>query len=371
MYYDSDTIGEELVDRLLRKLERSSFDAGKEFWPHGCIEEILTPKTIADELAEHGEQAPPRGLVDFIDRESRRTFAIVLCCSLDGQKLIRAMRYFESLNFKDSDLPIVGDEFQRIFFSSTGKHRDPWNRLAVRSFNSYQWKSIAPVFNYGIRELKLESDDVFPFTWSSQRGTPGTFGEVHEVTIHPAHRSHVRLSRACAHSISTALANLFMIVNQTANVAIKKLHRAYTEDQAKMRDLEKEWQKEVKAHRDIAACNHSNIIKFITAISRDYERYLMFEWANGGNLREFWINDRPRLTKPMVKDILIQIRGLADALEEIHSKGFRHGDIKPENVLRVKTPGNDSAVGTLKICDMGLTKYHYFATQLREQATDT
>jgi serine/threonine protein kinase len=162
-----------------------------------------------------------------------------------------------------------------------------------------------------------------------------------------------------------------IIDNQRANVAIKKLHRAYTEDQPKMRELEKEWQKEVQAHKEIAKCNHSNIIKFMTAITRDYERYLMFEWANGGNLREFWAEYSPRLTKSLVKDILLQLRGLADALEEIHSKGFRHGDMKPENVLRIKTPGNDSAIGTLKICDMGLTKYHYLATQLRQQATDT
>ncbi|KAH8788006.1 hypothetical protein F5883DRAFT_531251 [Diaporthe sp. PMI_573] len=138
-----------------------------------------------------------------------------------------------------------------------------------------------------------------------------------------------------------------------------------------MRELEKEWQKEVQAHKEIAKCNHSNIIKFMTAITRDYERYLMFEWANGGNLREFWAEYSPRLTKSLVEDILLQLRGLADALEEIHSKGFRHGDMKPENVLRIKTPGNDSAIGTLKICDMGLTKYHYLATQLRQQATDT
>lgn len=191
MSSDSNSTGEELVDRLLGRLEKSSFDKGKEFWPDGCIENILTRNTLAGELAEQCNQIPPSGLVDFIDSKCRRTFAIVLCCNLTGRKLLRAMSYFERLDFKDSDLPIVGDEFQRIFFS-TGKYRDPWNGLAVRNFDFYQWKSIAPVFNYRIRELQLESGDVFPFTWSSLRGSPGTFGEVHEVTIHPAHRSQVR-----------------------------------------------------------------------------------------------------------------------------------------------------------------------------------
>lgn len=164
---------------------------------------------------------------------------------------------------------------------------------------------------------------------------------------------------------------MLIIEGQRANVAVKKLHRAYIEDHAKMRELEKAWQKEVKAHTEIATSEHPNIVKFMTAITRDYERYLMFEWADGGNLREFWLNDSPRLTGPVVKDILVQLRGLADALEEIHSKGFRHGDMKPENILRIKSPGNGSGIGILKICDMGLTKFHYLATQLREQATDT
>lgn len=152
---------------------------------------------------------------------------------------------------------------------------------------------------------------------------------------------------------------------------MKKLHHAYTDDPAKMIELEKEWHKEVQAHKTIAECDHPNIIKFMTAITRDYERYLMFEWADGGNLRQFWMNNSPPLNIDLVRDVFFQLRGLADALEEIHSKKLRHGDMKPENILRFKIHGNDSAVGTLKICDMGLTKYHYLATQLREQATDT
>lgn len=138
--------------------------------------------------------------------------------------------------------------------------------------------------------------------------------------------------------------------------------------------LEAEWRKEVQAHKEISKCKHANIIKFMAAITRDYERYLIFEWANGGNLRQFWLNHNPRLSRVLVRDIMFQLRGLADALEAIHSKGFRHGDMKPENILRVKTAGQKPSrldVGTLKICDMGLTKYHYLATQLREGGTNT
>lgn len=162
--------------------------------------------------------------------------------------------------------------------------------------------------------------------------------------------------------------------NQNSNVAVKKLHRAYTEDSIALQKLETEWRREVQALKEITKFNHANIIGFMAAITRDYERYLIFEWANGGNLRQFWLHDDPRLSRVLVKDIIVQLHGLADALQEIHKRGFRHGDMKPENILRVSTTGQSSSrldVGTLKICDMGLTRYHYLATQLREAGTNT
>lgn len=160
-----------------------------------------------------------------------------------------------------------------------------------------------------------------------------------------------------------------------ANVAIKKLDHAYSEDKDKQRELEDAWLKEVQAHKEITKINHGNIISFMTAIIRDNERYLMFEWADGGNLREFWNKNEPSLSRPLIIDVIYQLRGLADALGEIHLKNYRHGDMKPQNILRVKTPRQDDPsepdVGTLKICDMGLTKYHIMATQLRNEATNT
>lgn len=203
--------GEDLIDRLIGELKESYFDTGKEFWPHGSIKQILTARTIADKLADDRGQMPPNGLVNFIDRDCQKTFAIVLCCNLEGQKLLWAMQHFESLKFKDAYLPITGDQFENIFFSSAGKYRDPWSRLSVRNFNTYQWKSIAPVFNNRIRELRLEREDIFPFIWSSQRGTSGMFGDVHEVTIHPAHRTHVRLTTCCLHCTFIALADIWVI----------------------------------------------------------------------------------------------------------------------------------------------------------------
>lgn len=101
----------------------------------------------------------------------------------------------------------------------------------------------------------------------------------------------------------------------------------------------------------------------------------MCEWANGGNLRQFWSNE-PQLSWILVKETIHQLRGIADALKMMHGKNYRHGDIKPENIVRIKPAqqqpcSSNSYVGTLKICDMGLSKCHILATQYRYAATTT
>jgi serine/threonine protein kinase len=94
-------------------------------------------------------------------------------------------------------------------------------------------------------------------------------------------------------------------------------------------------------------------------------------------VRDFWTkNERPYLTQTLVKDVMIQLQGIIGALKMIHEKGFRHGDLKPENIVRQEFPPHGSSpsrldVGELKICDMGLTKYYIEATEFRNRSTDT
>lgn len=118
------------------------------------------------------------------------------------------------------------------------------------------------------------------------------------------------------------------------------------------------WQNEIQAYQEFAKFEHGNIIKLIAAITKDRERCLVLEWADGGNLRDFWACN-PRLGPNLVKDTILQLHGLADALGEIHRKNYRLGNIKPENILRkrirVKQPNSSGLdIGTLKICSMGL-----------------
>lgn len=92
------------------------------------------------------------------------------------------------------------------------------------------------------------------------------------------------------------------------------------------------------------------------------DHYLICEWADGGNLRNFW-NSLKSPQPGLVEEVVTQLLDLADALYTLHysSKfmegGFVHGDLKPENILRFKPEaGRPGLLGTLKIGDWGLSK---------------
>jgi serine/threonine protein kinase len=153
-------------------------------------------------------------------------------------------------------------------------------------------------------------------------------------------------------------------------------------DRPDLQEVAAHWEKEVQALRTMNELDQENIVRFITAFRRcrikndeepiREEHYLMFEWADLGNLRSLWEGtDPPELTPQLVKDVINQVWGLARALEAAHYLGstdssYRHGDLKPENILRFSSA---SSIGTLKIGDWGEAKRHDQVTELRPSKT--
>ena len=95
----------------------------------------------------------------------------------------------------------------------------------------------------------------------------------------------------------------------------------------------------------------------------------MFQWVDGGNLREFWGSHDWSRNQEIIEWSLGQIKGLADALNEWHNqfkedenKNCLHGDIKPENIVRSTQP---DSLGILQLADMGLARIHNLPTNLR------
>jgi serine/threonine protein kinase len=116
--------------------------------------------------------------------------------------------------------------------------------------------------------------------------------------------------------------------------------------------------------------DHPHIVKFVGGFKQESKSYLMFQWADGGNLREYWNDSRNwGRTEAIISWTINQMLGLAEALHEWHNyypatqMNCRHGDLKPENIVRSKGPG----LGKFQIADLGLAKVHSLPTHMRNK----
>ncbi|KAK1621936.1 kinase-like domain-containing protein, partial [Colletotrichum phormii] len=127
----------------------------------------------------------------------------------------------------------------------------------------------------------------------------------------------------------------------------------------------------------IRELKHPHLIKAIAYYRRGDRYYIIFPWAGGGNLRDYWGREPPRkLDGDFVSWALGQLCGLAGAMQKLHSaqnSACRHGDLKPENILCFEDTRRSysSSQPFLVIADVGLAKVHTLATEMRNEATRT
>lgn len=129
--------------------------------------------------------------------------------------------------------------------------------------------------------------------------------------------------------------------------------------------------REVLTLEKLADFDHNHFVALSGSFSRGDRHYILFPWANGGNLREFWVKDFRPLNREFMLEVLRQLTGLVDALCLMHDQRFRHGDIKPENILLFLEDEDDNGIGILKISDMGQARHHQHGTSVRSQPTQT
>lgn len=147
---------------------------------------------------------------------------------------------------------------------------------------------------------------------------------------------------------------------QNKDFAIKRL---YSQDEGAFRD-------EVKALKKFSNNAHPHVISLLATYKYQGSYYLIFPWADGGDLYCFW---EERMPKPPFDDMVEyskictwvakQCKGIASGLMKIHkhesSNGFHairygtHGDLTPMNILWFQ----DADGGVLKIADFGHSKY--------------
>jgi serine/threonine protein kinase len=91
--------------------------------------------------------------------------------------------------------------------------------------------------------------------------------------------------------------------------------------------------------------------------------YIIFPWAAGGNLQEFWEASEQEASPKLIFWSLQQMLGLTSAVHQLHEKfNCRHGDLKPGNILCVRQ-GEEIV---LKIADFGVSRIHHAQTTYRK-----
>ncbi|KAJ4387578.1 hypothetical protein N0V93_008173 [Gnomoniopsis smithogilvyi] len=333
--------GASLNDQLAGLLVDSRFPEATvcQFLPHGSIEQLIGRASIIDELfldesrGDNRSQVPAGSqddaLVDFILHSAKKIFTICLMSHLKLEELRTAMERFSKHSFTDEKLPVDFESKPPPF--SIDKL---WTASRINEFKVKQWRVLAPVFPKEFVRLELSERHVLPFTNVDSERKEGTFGAVD---------------------------------GTRSNVAIKEL-KAYAGGQGEnAHQIYEEWQAEAKALEETSRLDHSHIVPVKAIITKGQRNYFMFQWADGGSLRDlFQRKPKPVLTRGLVEDIAVQLTGIADALSALHNfqnnGAYRHGDLKPENILIF---GNGKRIGLWTIADMGLAKCHYVSTGLR------
>ncbi|KAK0707838.1 kinase-like domain-containing protein [Lasiosphaeris hirsuta] len=266
----------------------------------------------------------------------RKIFAILVLLNKP-----EAITNFLSSEVYDGSLPLSLDDIKKT-----------WRGGAPEDFERVQWQLLAPFFatsaSGSSHHYQLDDGDILPFVRDHDASaTPtvsGGFGVVQRVKIHEAHRDFSGTQPEFAPSRTFALKRI---------------------------PAGSEYERAAFAHEFSALKQFSGQTDHITTLLASFKhrdsQYLLFNWADGGNLRDMWKSNPGPSNLLTAKWMANQFHGLARALNIMHSRsvdktnitGWRHGDLKPENILCFRPPSDDSTgsgLPTLTIADFGLSR---------------
>ncbi|KAI0976972.1 kinase-like protein [Xylaria arbuscula] len=320
------------------------------FLPRDAVDEVITTGVVNSQLTwlpwPFSKSCDPAEA-----KEVKNLLAILGLCGME-----KDFRDLFNEGVRDKHLPLArrnsrgycndllspaGDEFKTF-----SKRKNYESR--VDEFLDKQWQVLAPVLTTSNRDIYLDGEYPLPFYDIKKISALNLNNTVYKGMLHAAH-----------------------IIPQPSNnieVAIK--------DYKDKKDFDKEKDNLLK----IQNLNHPHLIRHIATIEQVQGNIfcVIFPWANGGNLAEFWERfpngNQTRSPKLFIWS-LQQMFGLVDAMFALHDMNYRHGDLKPENILHFKDSSEssfrESKLGTLVIADVGVSKLHHLATGLRGYGTDT
>lgn len=101
---------------------------------------------------------------------------------------------------------------------------------------------------------------------------------------------------------------------------------------------------ELEVLQTLQGLNH--VVRYIDAIENEKDVYIIMEWINGMNLKEYVNQLEKPLTEQKVKELVYP---LVETLYHCHEMNMIYGDVKPENIMIEPS-------GTVKLIDFGCTR---------------
>lgn len=311
-----------------------------EFLPIADINAFTSEARIKEVLQDPDLQLQPEDIHHHLNyilqRPAKKVFLILVRC--EKSHLIADL---SSTDFSDDDLPIIERYDRDLKKMMADSAREPPKCIeffkkndAAPVFVFKQWSFMAPMFQSSRFEYELKPEIPLPLIEEGKSQQSG-FSSVRKVKVHPSH-----------------------IEGKTGYLALKQLKDM--DDQQKYLDKER---KNLVALRGL---DHPHLIKpAVICIQGEKVASFFFPWADGGNLRDFWKKD-PTDYAATSGWMLEQMTGLCGALASLAAKNCRHSDLKPENILHFF---DNTKRGTLKITDVGLSKFHILVTSRRPDGT--
>ncbi|KAL8397154.1 hypothetical protein RB594_004027 [Gaeumannomyces avenae] len=236
---------------------------------------------------------------------------------------------------------------------------EPWPPMTLDHFHEiHQWPFFAPVFD-GAQFYNMFAEKArMPFWPTDQSVKHGPFSSVEKWQVPRVHlpRDMVLPSDNSVHPC----------------VAVKVLKRDQFTSPG---DFEQAVRLEAKVLNVMSSLEHRHLIRTIACYRKGPVECFVFPWADHGNLRDYWKDSKLVANQRLAADYLwwvfLQLRGLAEAITQLHGRIIRHGDLKPENILcfRNNAKNQRDDICRLVIADAGLAKVNYQITQLRTKAS--
>ncbi|KAH8725099.1 kinase-like domain-containing protein [Phaeosphaeriaceae sp. PMI808] len=330
----SSAASEDLYCELDDALKQGAL-GGQKFLPLDVLEEKITEKRLKAAIPSSfsfRKSSLPKDVAQY----ARKIFAILLFI---GEP--EAIKVLWKQGLRDEHLPLTAGSTRDKLTTEDGRVFGAWNTAAKASeFLEKQWLVQAPVFDTRGNHHQLNNKCSMPFVEADEVGG-GAFSYVHKCEVHQAHQKGLKVEDG----------KIYVAVKR---FKIRGDPRAFEQEKDNLKKLEN--------------LNHLHMIRHHATCELDNLYYVIFPWADGGNLAEYWkLEDQKPRSSGLAFWMLQQLLGLAGALDALHGKGCRHGDLKPDNILHF----NSKIKPILVIGDVGVSRFHKQDTFLRDAQTTT